>query len=143
MRTLLLVSALATATLQAGQAGPAQTPPPAPAVAVKLPDGMSQYYLVFLRRGPAWTTAVTPETTKVSEGHRANLDRLTKEGTLVVAGPVMESLGNPPIAGILILRVASAAEAKAIVEGDPGVKAGRFTYEMAPWLGPTTLRHGN
>jgi uncharacterized protein YciI len=142
MRTVLFVAALAFFGFQTGQAQSASQAAP-PAAAPQLPEGMSQYYLVFLRRGPAWTAAVTPESSKVSQGHMANLQRLTKEGTLVVAGPLMEPLGDPVIAGILILRVSSAAAAKALVEGDPAVKAGRFTYEMAPWLGPTTLRHGN
>jgi uncharacterized protein len=142
--TLRMRNAVLLATLLVLAALPAsgQTSAPAsPAPAVKLPPGMEQYYMVFLRRGPAWTSAVTPETTKVSQGHMANLQRLTKEGKLVVAGPFMEPLGDPVLAGILILRAASAAEAKALVDSDPGVKAGRFVYEMAPWLGPSTLRH--
>ena len=119
--------------------GVAQTSPP-PNPAAELPPGMAQYYFVILRRGPAWTAEVTPETTKVSQGHRANLDRLTKEGKLVAAGPFMEPLGDPVMAGILILKVATAAEARSLVEADPGVQAGRFTYEMAPWLASSSLR---
>jgi uncharacterized protein len=135
--------ALAIVMLLVTVVGRAQGPASPAAPAVQLPPGMTQYYLVFLKRGPAWTSEVTPETTKVSQGHRANLDRLTKEGTLVVAGPLMEPLGNPAIAGLLILRASTAAQARTIVDNDPGVKAGRFIYEMAPWLGPSTLRHGD
>jgi uncharacterized protein len=115
----------------ASQAGAAPAPPP----------DMRVYYMVFLRRGPAWTTAATPETTKVNQGHRANIDRLTKEGLMVVAGPFEGTSGDRALAGIFILRVASIEAARAAVDTDPAVKAGRFVYEIVPWWGPATLRY--
>ena len=99
------------------------------------------YYMVFLRRGPAWTAAATPEATKVSQGHRANIDRLTKEGLMVVAGPFEGTSGDRALAGIFILRVDSMEAAKAAVDTDPAVKAGRFVYEIVPWWGPASLRY--
>jgi uncharacterized protein YciI len=102
---------------------------------------MTTYYLVLLRRGPAWTASVTPETSAVSKGHMENIERLTKAGRMVVAGPFLEQTGDKALAGLFILRAGSAAEARALVDGDPAVKAGRFVYEILPWLGPTTLRH--
>jgi len=102
---------------------------------------MTQYFMVLLRRGPAWTAAVTPETTKVSQGHMANIQRLTKEGKMVVAGPFDGQSGDRALAGIFILRVASMDEAKALADSDPAVKAGRFVYEIAPWWGPKSLRY--
>ena len=102
---------------------------------------MRMYYMVFLRRGPAWTAATTPEATAVSRAHRANIDRLTKEGLMVVAGPFEGTSGDRALAGIFILRVASMDAAKATVDSDPAVKAGRFIYEIVPWWGPVTLRY--
>jgi uncharacterized protein YciI len=102
---------------------------------------MKMYYMVFLRRGPAWTGAATPEATAVSRAHRANIDRLTKEGLMVVAGPFEGTSGERALAGIFILRVASMEAAKAAVDTDPAVKAGRFVYEIVPWWGPATLRY--
>ena len=87
---------------------------------------MTQYYMVFLRRGPAWTAAATPESTKVSQAHRANIERLTKEGKMVVAGPFDGQSGDRALAGIFILRAGSMDEAKTLTESDPAVKAGRF-----------------
>jgi uncharacterized protein YciI len=117
----------------------AQTPSSSPAAAA--PTEMVKYFMVFLRRGPAWTSAVTPETTKVSQGHQANIQRLTREGKMVVAGPFDGQRGERALAGIFILRVASIDEAKALTESDPAVKAGRFVYEIAPWWGPKSLRY--
>jgi uncharacterized protein len=129
---------IAAAVPVEGQAPPAS---PQPAAAPAPPPDMRVYYMVFLRRGPAWTTAVTPETTKVNQGHRANIDRLTKEGLMVVAGPFEGTSGDRALAGIFILRVPSMEAARAAVDTDPAVKAGRFIYEIVPWWGPATLRY--
>src|SRR5687768_6560436 len=122
----------------------AQTPTasaPQSAAAPAPPPDMRVYYMVFLRRGPAWTTAVTPETTRVNQGHRANIDRLTKEGLMVVAGPFEGTSGDRALAGIFILRVPSMEAARAAVETDPAITAGRFVFEIVPWWGPATLRY--
>ena len=113
----------------------------APTAAAQPQTEMRMYYMVFLRRGPAWTAAATPEATAVSRGHRANIDRLTKEGLMVVAGPFEGTSGDRALAGIFILRVASLEAAKAAVDTDPAVTAGRFVYEIVPWWGPATLRY--
>lgn len=133
--TILAGIALASSTVAQSST---QSPP-----VVRSPDGteMTQYFVVLLRRGPAWTSAVTPETTKVSQGHQANIQRLTKEGMMVVAGPFDGQTGERALAGIFILRVASMDAAKAAVETDPAVRAGRFVYEIAPWWGPRSLRY--
>lgn len=133
--TILAGIALASSTVAQSST---QSPP-----VVRSPDGteMTQYFVVLLRRGPAWTSAVTPETTKVSQGHQANIQRLTKEGMMVVAGPFDGQTGERALAGIFILRVASMDAAKAAVETGPAVRAGRFVYEIAPWWSPRSLRY--
>jgi uncharacterized protein YciI len=60
---------------------------------------------------------------------------------MVVAVPFEGTSGDRALAGILILRVASLKAAKAAVDTDPAVKAGRFIYEIVPWWGPATLRY--
>lgn len=122
----------------------AQTPPgqaSIPAAQSPAPTEMHMYYMVFLRRGPTWTAAATPEAIKVGQEHRANIQRLTKEGLMVVAGPFEGTSGDRALAGIFILRVASMDAAKAAVDSDPAVKAGRFVYEIVPWWGPASLRY--
>ena len=135
---ILAFAALVGPAHMGAQAAPA---PAQTGAAPAPPPDMRVYYMVFLRRGPAWTTAVTPETTKVNQGHRANIDRLTKEGLMVVAGPFEGTSGDRALAGIFILRVPSMEAARAAVETDPAVKAGRFIYEIVPWWGPATLRY--
>ena len=136
--TILALAVLAAPVHMGAQAVPAS---PQSAAAPAPPPDMRVYYMVFLRRGPAWTTAVTPETTRVNQGHRANIDRLTKEGLMVVAGPFEGTSGDRALAGIFILRVPSMEAARAAVETDPAVTAGRFVFEIVPWWGPATLRY--
>ena len=102
---------------------------------------MVEYFFVFLRRGPAWTSEVTPESSAVSQGHMANIDRLTESGQMVVAGPFVDEPGDDALTGLFILRADSIDEATSIVETDPGVVAGRFVFEILPWYGPKTLRY--
>lgn len=127
----------------AGSIAVAQAPAPQPAPASPAPAAteMRMYYMVFLRRGPAWTAAATPDAVKVGQAHRANIDRLTKEGLMVVAGPFEGTSGDRALAGIFILRVGSMEAAKAAVDSDPAVTAGRFVYEIVPWWGPASLRY--
>lgn len=102
---------------------------------------MTTYYMVLLRRGPAWTAAATAESAAVSKGHMENIQKLTAAGTMVVAGPFLDQNGAQALTGLFILRVASLEEAKATVVTDPAVKAGRFTYEIIPWMGPKSLKY--
>ena len=132
---------LACGALLASTAIAAQAPSSSTQAAAPEQTEMRMYYMVFLRRGPAWTAATTPEATAVSRAHRANIDRLTKEGLMVVAGPFEGTSGDRALAGIFVLRVASMEAAKATVDTDPAVKAGRFVYEIVPWWGPASLRY--
>jgi uncharacterized protein len=137
------LAAFAVSGLLAGSLAVAQAPVsrPATAAAAPAPAEMRMYYMVFLRRGPIWTAAATPEAVKLGQAHRANIDRLTKEGLMVVAGPFEGTSGERALAGIFILRVGSMEAAKAAVDLDPAVTAGRFVYEIVPWWGPASLRY--
>lgn len=142
MKIWLIAASAALSVLTASHAvAQARGEQSAAAAPAQTPTDMRMYYMVFLRRGPAWTAAATPEATKVSQGHRANIDRLTKEGLMVVAGPFEGTSGDRALAGIFILRVTSMEAAKAAVDTDPAVKAGRFVYEIVPWWGPASLRY--
>ena len=138
-RLIMLAFALVFAASAHASQAPQSTAPTAAAAPAQ--TEMRLYYMVFLRRGPAWTAATTPEVTAVSRAHRANIDRLTREGLMVVAGPFEGTSGDRALAGIFILRVASMEAAKATADSDPAVKAGRFVYEIVPWWGPAALRY--
>jgi uncharacterized protein YciI len=91
---------------------------------------MTTYYVGFLYRGAKWTPEETPETRKLQEEHMANIQRMAAAGKLVIAGPFTD---NGDLRGLYLFRVATPEEAKALVESDPAVQAGRLRFELHPW----------
>jgi uncharacterized protein YciI len=70
------------------------------------------------------------------EAHFQYLQSLTEQGTVVLAGRTTE----PPHVGIVIFRAADRAEAEAIMNGDPAVRAGVFAPRLQPFR--IALVHG-
>lgn len=60
--------------------------------------------------------------------HRAYLQQLDAAGTLVLSGPFTDRRG-----GMIVIRAASEADARAIAEADPLVLHGVDTYELRHW----------
>lgn len=94
------------------------------------PDGeMKQYFFVMLKRGPnRGQDSVT--SMKLQEGHMANINRMAKEGKLVIAGPFGD---NGDWRGIFIFDMKNMEDVKKEVEQDPAIQAGRLAYEIHPW----------
>ena len=91
---------------------------------------MTTYQVAFLKRGPNWTPAETPETKAIQEGHMENIRKMGATGKLVIAGPFAD---GGDLRGLFIFRVDTLEEAKALAEQDPAVKAGRLVLEWHPW----------
>lgn len=92
---------------------------------------MKQYFFVLLSRGNNLTQDSTT-TAKLMSGHMANIEQMEKDGKLCLAGPFGD---NGDWRGILIMDVKTMEEAKALVDKDPAVQAGRLKYEIHPWWG--------
>jgi len=116
--------------------------PAGPSPASANEDAMQTYYAVLLRRGPSWTAAQSPELQQLHQAHLSNLRRLAKDGHLRTAGPFLEQEGDGAYAGLLVLAVDSRAQAESLVRADPAVQAGRFDYEVLPWMSEANLRAG-
>ena len=96
---------------------------------------MKNYFMVILTKGPNRDQdSVT--LAKLNDGHMSNIERLSNEGKLILAGPFLDD-GN--MRGIFVFNVATKEEAVTLVESDPALKAGRFAYEIHPWMGPKKL----
>jgi uncharacterized protein YciI len=91
---------------------------------------MTTYYVGFLYKGPKWTAESTPETQKLQQAHLDNIQRMHKEGKLLVAGPFLD---NGDLRGLYIFKVATIEEAKAFGDTDPAIQAGRLRLELHPW----------
>ena len=77
--------------------------------------------------------SLSPEVVDLHAAHLAQLDR---DGQLVLAGPLPERPG-----GMIVLRVASLDEARAVAHVDPLVRGGFQTFEVGAWL--ISDRHNN
>ena len=81
-------------------------------------------HLIFLNGIPG-----RPLSSEAVNLHAAHLEKLDKDGKLVLAGPIPERAG-----GLIVLRTGSLAEARAIAEEDPMIRGGYQTYELGTWL---------
>ncbi|OSZ82541.1 hypothetical protein CAP35_04535 [Chitinophagaceae bacterium IBVUCB1] len=92
---------------------------------------MKQYYFVMLtkgaRRHEITDTAII---NKIQAGHLANIDRLAKEGKILVAGPFGD---NGDWRGIFIFDCETQEEVEKLLQSDPAIAAGRLAYEIHPW----------
>jgi uncharacterized protein YciI len=86
-----------------------------------------RYTFVFLHHKPSAENLPKEQIEKLMGGHLANIERLAKEGKLIVAGP-FEGGG-----GIFILNTTSKKEAQEWLSSDPGIQANRWDVEILPF----------
>lgn len=91
---------------------------------------LKAYQMVFLYRGEN-RNQDSLEAEKIQAAHLANIQRLSDEGKLIVAGPFLD---DKDLRGIFIFDVETEAEVKELVETDPAIIAGRLRYEIHPWM---------
>jgi len=96
----------------------------------KLEEGeMKTYIMVFLKEGPNRKQSEA-EVQKIQKLHLEHLTSMYQEGMLLMAGPFQD---ENKIKGILVLSLDRMEEAKARVEEDPAIKAGRLVAEYHLW----------
>ena len=98
--------------------------------------GMKNYVLVILKTGENKTTD-KQELNKLFRGHMENIQRLVKEGKLIVAGPFGEN--KLTWRGLFIFDVQTVEEARKLVQTDPAIKAKLFDVDLVPWYGSAAL----
>lgn len=89
--------------------------------------GQKTYTFVFLNTKPDKKELPKDEAQRIMQGHLDNINRLAKEGKLLIAGP-FEGGG-----GIFVLNTPSTTEATEWLSTDPGVKAERWNIELLPF----------
>jgi len=98
---------------------------------------MTTYVVGFFHRGPNAGKGDPAEAQRMQEGHLANFGKLVEAGKLIVAGPFSD---NTELRGMLIFKLSSVDEARALMEADPLLKAGRLTLQLHPWFAASGLR---
>jgi len=90
---------------------------------------MKRYWLVLLRRGDN-RGQDSVSAAKIQAGHMANIERLAKEGKIIMAGPMGY---DGDIRGIFIMNCKDSAEVEQFVKTDTAVITGRLKMEYYPW----------
>jgi len=91
---------------------------------------MTTYVVGFLKRGPAWSAAVTEESKKIQADHLAHIGKMADSGKLLLAGPFTD---NTELRGMFVFQGVTMEEAKALAAEDLAVKSGRLVIEWHPW----------
>jgi uncharacterized protein YciI len=73
---------------------------------------------------------MTPEEQEVWAEHFARLQRLTAEGTMILAGPTL----GPVNTGIAVFEAPDLAAAEKLMNEDPAVASGIATGELRPFV---------
>lgn len=98
--------------------------------------GMRSYVLVILKTGP--TRVPDGDGRKAMfVGHFANMERLSKEGKLVMAGPF--SADAQGWRGLFVFAVKDIEEARRLTETDPVIVQGEMVAEYHAWYGSAAL----
>ncbi len=98
--------------------------------------GMKKIDLAMLKIGSN-TSSDEAKKNEAFKGHMSNMDKLVKEKTLIVAGPMGEN--DKSYSGIHILDIESLENAEEITSNDPAIKAGYLEAELYNWYGSAAL----
>jgi len=90
---------------------------------------MKQYWLTFLYKGPN-RNHDSATSARIQAAHIANIERLAKEGKLIMAGPMGY---NKDLRGIFIIDAKDSVQAASYVNTDSAIITGRLRFEVHPW----------
>ncbi len=121
-----------------GQQTEQQQAPPEKQV-VQPPVELTDYYFGIIRKGAAWTAEETEAVAELQRQHLERIGRLADSGVLVLAGPIEATTGAEDLRGLFVYRVSSMAEARALADSDPSVRAGRLLVDIFHWRGPARM----
>ena len=90
---------------------------------------MKRYWLVLLQKGPNRNQdSISAE--KIQAAHIANINRLAKQGKLIMAGPIGV---EGDLRGIFLMNCADSTEVENFVRTDSAVITGRLIMKYYPW----------
>ena len=92
-------------------------------------EEMKRFWLVLLQKGPN-RNQDSLSAAKIQAAHMANINRLAKEGKLVMAGPIGV---DGDLRGIFLMNCADSAEVENFVKTDSAVITGRLIMKYYPW----------
>lgn len=112
---LLLVAQ--SSLVRAGDTPASPAPPAAPPL----------LYAVEFRTGPRWDPAKAPHEQAHFKEHSSNLKRLRDDGRILFGARYSDK-------GLVVLGGATESEVRALVESDPSVQGGTFSFEIHEFM---------
>jgi len=94
------------------------------------------YHVCLLRKGPTWTAEESPELEQLQADHLAHKHWIREIGAAIASGPVDD---ESDLRGFTIYTTPTLAEAQALAEADPMVRANRLIVELHTWRVPAGL----
>ena len=92
-------------------------------------EEMKRFWLVLLQKGPNRNQdSISAE--KIQAAHMANINRLAKEGKIIMAGPIGV---DGDLRGIFLMNCADSTEVENFVKTDSAVITGRLIMKYYPW----------
>ena len=114
-------------------AAPAPAPASTPAAAPKgAPFEMERFQLILLVRAPTYRKLPDEEAKALQAAHLGHLTRMWEAGKAVVCGPFGDQQ-DQGLRGGCLYAAKDVAEARALAEEDPIVKAGQLRIEAVTW----------
>ncbi|XOV78676.1 MAG: hypothetical protein ACFHVJ_17325 [Aestuariibacter sp.] len=101
-------------------------------------DNADPVFVVHFEIGPNWQKGLAPNQQSGFDEHSQNLQRLRKNGTIKFGARYQQY-------GLIFITAASLEDASKLLDADPGVISGLFTYRIAkmnifyPWQDSTDL----
>lgn len=101
--------------------------------------GMKTYMMVLLKTGPQDSVIIDKQKrAEIFQGHFSHMEKMQKEGTLVMAGP-FATKNHLSYRGIFLLNADSPEQAYEIVKADPSISSKIFTVEILPFYGSAAI----
>jgi uncharacterized protein YciI len=126
------VSLALPAAAAAAEPGPPAAAPAAKEAPKDAPFEMERFQLVLLVRAPTWRKLPDDEAKALQAAHIGHLTKMGESGKAVVCGPFGDQQ-DVSLRGACVYDVKDDAEARALAEEDPVVKAGQLRIEAVTW----------
>ncbi len=98
------------------------------------------YVLAILTSGTRANELDEAARAAATAGHRARINSMGAEGTLLLAGPFGEPRGDENWRGIYVFDLSDTDEAYELARTDPAIEAGLFDLLLMPWHSNVDLR---
>lgn len=98
------------------------------------------YTFVWIKTGAREGPLDKADSDRIFGGHFANMERLSREGRLLLAGPYGKQRSDAKLRGVFVLDTADPAVAKTWAESDPGFQASVFRFDYATMSTTAALR---